>query len=974
MRKKVLALAVFGTALISIQAVILSLTPRIDLNNLFNYANPDVPHYIFSEEVHDREIVDEVATLGRVLFYDKQLSLNSSISCASCHKQEFAFGDTLVASPGFDEVLTERHSPRLVNLNFSHLPEVFWDMRAGHLDSLPLMVLSNSIEMGFSGEGGQPAVDSLVRRLEDVDYYETLFDLAYGSEEITRERVNLALTQFVRSIVSYDSKYDMGRTMVDSNTMDFPNFSALENKGKRLFLSDFGKELTIPIFSGPVGGPQGPVGPTHLELHPQWATHLKDRMGCADCHGIDNFTVRKTSLTGNNGIIGVIGHPLEQDTFVKRSPSLRDLFNPQGLEIGPYMHEGSLITLDEVLDHYAEIGYPGKKNIGLHPNLDVSAPNGTYQGPSSGSSGPQGPAGPSGNVVRFLLPRIDSTGKESLIAFMKTLSGSRIYTDEKWSDPFGEAGDLTLSTECGALPERTVSVEICQGETYDGYFTTGTHRRRVSNDNGCDSILITELVVQALETVVKDTLLCYDADYEGFTSDEQIVKLVDVPGSCSRIEVTNVRFQSRPGFDWVNLRERCVEDLEPDHESWFTYTDTIASLLTGCDSLYESYNALPIIIPQTLVVETLCEGEEYLGENATGIYEKHYVATSGCDSLVILDLQVLDSPVTHYSEVICEGNNIDGYTTTGSYEDVYRARNGCDSTRHLELLVHPITYSEHIAEICDGETHMGHSRSGYYEDIFVNSNGCDSVRQLDLTVLEHSESDIRIALCEGDSYDGYTRAGSYVDIFSNAAGCDSVRQLELTVLEHSASYDEAAICQGESLWGHDTPGLHTDMLINAMGCDSTRQLDLVILEHSESYEEIHLCPGEDFEGYASGHHEEYHTNAVGCDSIRYIDIVNIPKEDAVCVLSFDSEARLMSESDYLTAYPNPVVDVFRLRVAKPERLSAEMRIYDASQRLVWQQEVVSEVTEVDFSAFASGLYLVYLKDGQNLFLEKILKI
>ena len=95
-------------------------------------------------------------------------------------------------------------------------------------------------------------------------------------------------------------------------------------------------------------------------------------MGCADCHGIDNFTTRETSLTGNNGIITVLDHPEEFDTTVKRSPSLRDLINPAGVEIGPFMHDDSIGTLDEVLDHYATIGLPGEQPLGLHTSLNLS--------------------------------------------------------------------------------------------------------------------------------------------------------------------------------------------------------------------------------------------------------------------------------------------------------------------------------------------------------------------------------------------------------------------------------------------------------------------------------------------------------------------------------------------------------------------------------------------------------------------------
>jgi len=88
---------------------------------LFNYANPNIPDFIETNNIPPNNLIsDEVATLGRVLFYDKKLSVNNTIACANCHKQEFAFGDTATVSKGFNEAFTTKHAPRLINL--AHAP------------------------------------------------------------------------------------------------------------------------------------------------------------------------------------------------------------------------------------------------------------------------------------------------------------------------------------------------------------------------------------------------------------------------------------------------------------------------------------------------------------------------------------------------------------------------------------------------------------------------------------------------------------------------------------------------------------------------------------------------------------------------------------------------------------------------------------------------------------------------------------
>ena len=123
--------------LLAIPALLMSLAiiaGTIDLDNLFNYESQTVPNYITKDNTAGNTISDEAATLGRVLFYDKQLSLNNTIACGSCHMQEFAFGDTAQLSVGFVGGLTDRHAMRLVNPRFADEVHFFWDERANTLE------------------------------------------------------------------------------------------------------------------------------------------------------------------------------------------------------------------------------------------------------------------------------------------------------------------------------------------------------------------------------------------------------------------------------------------------------------------------------------------------------------------------------------------------------------------------------------------------------------------------------------------------------------------------------------------------------------------------------------------------------------------------------------------------------------------------------------------------------------------------
>ena len=192
------------------------------------------PDYITRDNRLDGDVDDRKATLGRVLFYDKQLSLNNSIACGSCHIQSHAFGDTSQQSIGLDGGLTSRQSMRLVNTRFAALPAMFWDRRAINLRNQVTQPIQDHIEMGFSGTGDQPDMDSLLAKLQGLPYYSELFDWAFEQKGVTinKQRLAQALEHFVSSIESFDSRFDEGFTTVGDIQGQYSNFTPEENRGK----------------------------------------------------------------------------------------------------------------------------------------------------------------------------------------------------------------------------------------------------------------------------------------------------------------------------------------------------------------------------------------------------------------------------------------------------------------------------------------------------------------------------------------------------------------------------------------------------------------------------------------------------------------------------------------------------------------------------------------------------------------------
>jgi cytochrome c peroxidase len=203
----------------------------------FRYAGIELPAHFnapaarrFDNTPRDNPITDAGATLGRVLFYDTRLSAPNMVACASCHRQERAFVDTNRFSKGHEGKLTDRHAPTLGNLRFYQRGRFFWDERAKSLEEQVLQPIQSKVEMGQD-------LTKLTALLAGDSHYPALYREAFGSSTITSERTAKALAQFLRSLVSYQSKYDEGLAKTGSVRSDFDNFTAEENRGKTIFLN-----------------------------------------------------------------------------------------------------------------------------------------------------------------------------------------------------------------------------------------------------------------------------------------------------------------------------------------------------------------------------------------------------------------------------------------------------------------------------------------------------------------------------------------------------------------------------------------------------------------------------------------------------------------------------------------------------------------------------------------------------------------
>lgn len=330
------------------------------------------------------QLTDAGAALGRILFYDPRLSINNTVACASCHKQQFAFADNLPQSNGVNNNKTIRNTPAIINAASKSV--FFWDGRVSSLETQTGLPIQNHLEMGLE------QTDVLAQKLAPVSYYPGLFTNAFGTPEITPARITMALAQFVRSIASAQSQADVSVLSGDALA------------GRNLFMNKYqcshchtGENMGgAPLFA-PYGGgtiDSGNTGTTTiLTVMPNTSN-----IGL-DVVYTDQGTEAITGVKSQNGYFVI--------------PSLRNV-----AQTAPYMHDGRFKTLGEVIDHYSN-------GIAAHPDLDPFLyQNNFVQGFVTASTG---------QPVRM---NISAQEKQQLIAFLNALTDNTILTDPKFSNPF----------------------------------------------------------------------------------------------------------------------------------------------------------------------------------------------------------------------------------------------------------------------------------------------------------------------------------------------------------------------------------------------------------------------------------------------------------------------------------------------------------------------------------------------------------
>lgn len=299
----------------------------------------------------------------------------------------------------------------------------------------------------------------------------------------------------------------------------------------------------------------------------------------------------------------------------------------------------------------------------------------------------------------------------------------------------------------------------------------------------------------------------------------------------------------------------------------------------------------------TSLYDTICSttSRYFHGNNlsTTGIYRDTLQNRYGCDSLIVLYLQVNRADTTHIYDTLC--NNLpkifngNPLTTAGVYHDTLQNRYGCDSLIVYHFVPKPIYLTTRRDSICREDSILFGKQyrktAGIYDDTLYTSKGCDSIFRLYLYVYPRDTGYISASVCRGSGYVIHSRlryqAGVYYDTLQSHRGCDSIVKLTLNLLDTFRTAIVASICPQDSYYFngqyHRTAGVYRDTLKATNGCDSFLTLTLSKNKQFYSWIDTTLCHGIRYRGYSqSGNYTERYTSSMGCDSIITIRLGYLP--------------------------------------------------------------------------------------------------
>lgn len=447
-----------------------------------------------------------------------------------------------------------------------------------------------------------------------------------------------------------------------------------------------------------------------------------------------------------------------------------------------------------------------------------------------------------------------------------------------------------LTTSCIPvliLPTTTVNLDKTVCNCYElnniKYCQSGFYQQKIKSSAGCDSIVNLNLTIVPTKSAVYSATTCKGVPF--------------------MLGTKKLNFSG-------------------------TYKDTTISKITGCDSI-TTINLLVRDPNRNNYTLKICEGDSVLQAGkyykTEGIYEDVVKTSTGCDSVLILDLQFKTGGVKNIDTIRCAGESviIEGkvYDKTGKYRIKLntKANNGCDSILNLNLKIYPIFKDTLRKQICQGDTvKVGKSKyfqTGAYFDILKSSTKCDSLVWSIIEVKTTILINLKKEICQGETFrfNGKDYTTSTLTSVTNQSknGCDSTTNLNLIVRPKPNIKRNYTVCYGDTLIigknAYFKTGVYRDTLKTQFGCDSLHEATVVALPKLETYLTQKLCePATVVIGnhtyIKSGVYLDTLQNINGCDSIIRLDLKIYPQKDTILKLNYcfgDNPVEFPNSGNYI---------------------------------------------------------------------------
>lgn len=508
---------------------------------------------------------------------------------------------------------------------------------------------------------------------------------------------------------------------------------------------------------------------------------------------------------------------------------------------------------------------------------------------------------------------------ESYDFFGTTLTESGEYTTS-FPNQFGCDSTLNLTLTVHPVANTNQQVQICAGKSYnfqgDELTDAGIYTAVLSTAQGCDSTIQLNLsVVAVIETEIQGAI-CEGGTYvfggNTLTAPGLYLDTLSSAGGCDSIVALTLSYLDRDEIiTAVSICAGATYDFDGQTlTNPGQYTATFQNQ-AGCDSVVTlNLTVLPAITTPLNI--QICDGDSYAldGTNytTTGQYTANLQSQAGCDSMVVLNLSVVNTIENTLDATICEGMALqfggEDLMTEGTYTDTLSSQGGCDSIVTLVLVVNPHIEHTETVTICEGMTlpfgGVDLAAAGTYIDTISAQGGCDSIVTLILEVNEAIEQSQIVTICEGESYafngQFLTAEGQYTATDLSADGCDSITILTLAVAPTFDEIETVSLCDSVYTWPvdnntYDESGLYEAIFLNQNGCDSLHQLILTLNPSSEWRDTVeadrqYLWPANNTTYAQSGIYVHPLKTAAGCDSVHILHLTIIPESSVYIPTAF----------------------------------------------------------------------------------------